>query len=263
MVLIHGLGSAGYMEWRFNLPSLAGAHRVYAPDLPGFGRSDKPRTRYGIPYFAATLAEYMRGRGLRSAAVVGASLGGRVALELALDHSELVDRLVLVNSFGLGRPALKPLYLLVGVPRLGEALVKTLGSGLRRARAEELRLVAAHYMGAGVDVERVIDEGYLEDMRQLYAAEGYGDAYVGTVRSLLTPAGLLGGPQLLARVARKRLPVQLIWGSADTLFPLQHARDAHRVLPGSLLVVIEGAGHTPQAERPDQFNHALEAFLRA
>src|SRR6267378_8604619 len=51
VLFIHGLGSAGYMEWRFNLEHVAARHRVYAPDLPGFGRTEKPRARYGIPYF--------------------------------------------------------------------------------------------------------------------------------------------------------------------------------------------------------------------
>src|ERR1700704_6845834 len=94
-LFIHGLGSSGYMEWRFNLEFAATQHRVYAPDLPGFGRSEKPRARYGIPYFMRFIERYMESRGLRSAAIVGASLGGRVALELTLKRPELVRKLVL------------------------------------------------------------------------------------------------------------------------------------------------------------------------
>ena len=71
VLLIHGLGSSGYIEWRFTMPALARAHRVFAPDLPGFGRSQKPRARYGIRYFARVLDRYMEGRRLSSAAVVG------------------------------------------------------------------------------------------------------------------------------------------------------------------------------------------------
>src|SRR5690348_8409510 len=89
VLFVHGLGSSGYMEWRRNLEPAAARHRVYAPDLPGYGRTDKPRARYTVPYFARFIARYMHDRGLRSAALVGASLGGRVALEVALDEPRL------------------------------------------------------------------------------------------------------------------------------------------------------------------------------
>src|SRR6266567_5607315 len=105
VLFVHGLGSSGYIEWRFNLPVIARKHRVLAPDLPGFGRTDKPRGgRYGIAYFARTLVRYLDGLDLRSVAVVGTSMGGRVALELALRAPGRVERLVLVNALGLGRP---------------------------------------------------------------------------------------------------------------------------------------------------------------
>src|SRR5579871_2878545 len=91
VLLIHGLGSAGFLEWRFNLEALARHHTVYAPDLPGFGLSDKPRSaRYGLPLFTRTLVRYLQELRLRQVAVVGTSLGGRVALELALGHRHRV-----------------------------------------------------------------------------------------------------------------------------------------------------------------------------
>ncbi len=69
VLFIHGIGSSGYIEWRFNLEHAASSHRVLAPDLPGFGRSDKPRARYGIQYFARFIDRYMEDRRLTSAAV--------------------------------------------------------------------------------------------------------------------------------------------------------------------------------------------------
>ena len=90
VVFIHGLGSSGYMEWRLNLEEFVSRHRVFAPDLPGFGRTDKPRVRYTIPYFARFIRRYMEDRRIRSAVLVGASLGGRVALEVALESPGLV-----------------------------------------------------------------------------------------------------------------------------------------------------------------------------
>src|SRR5207253_6117299 len=84
VVFVHGLGSSGYIEWRFNLPELARSHRVFAPDLPGFGKSAKPTVTYGIPLFARSVEGYLRALPLGSAVLVGSSMGGRVAMEVAL-----------------------------------------------------------------------------------------------------------------------------------------------------------------------------------
>src|SRR5207253_5821638 len=127
VVFVHGLGSSGYMEWRQNLEATAARHRVFAPDLPGYGRTDKPRVRYTIPYFARFIRRYMEDRGLRSAALVGASLGGRIALEVALEQPKLVRKLVLVNTLGPGRPKARMAQLaygLVTIPRVGEAVMR-------------------------------------------------------------------------------------------------------------------------------------------
>src|ERR1700674_4436887 len=154
VLFIHGLGSSSYMEWRFNLEFAAARHRVYAPDLPGFGRTEKPRARYGIPYFTRFIERYMEGRGLRSAAVVGASLGGRVALELALENPHLVRKLVLVNALGLGRPNVHVSYGLVTAPRLGEAVMNVARDARRWAPPRFIRRVAGRLSGASHDLKR-------------------------------------------------------------------------------------------------------------
>jgi pimeloyl-ACP methyl ester carboxylesterase len=262
VLFIHGLGSSGYMEWRFNLEEAAGRHRVFAPDLPGFGRSEKPRARYGVPYFTRFIEHYMEERGLRSASVVGASLGGRIALELALESPRLVRKLVLVNALGLGRPNVHVSYGLVTIPRLGEAMMNVAREALRWAPSRTIRRVAARYAGASSDLTRTMDDAYLDNLRELYAAEGYHNAYLATVRSLVTPKAVMSGQyDLSKRLNELKIPVQLIWGADDPLFPVAHAARAHSLIERSRLTVIEGAGHTPQAERPEEFNRVLDTFL--
>lgn len=263
ILFIHGLGSSGYIEWRFNLPFFARSHRVFAPDLPGYGRSDKPSSaRYGIPYFARTLDRYLADRRLRRVTVVGTSMGGRIALELALSYPAKVSRLVLVNSLGLGRPRIQPYYPVMLMPRLGETLLRGLKHGLRWAPSPVIRTLAARFTGAGGDLEQTMSDEYLDDLREMYAAEGYSGAYLATVRSLASPKNLLGGMDLSHRLARIKVPVLFIWGANDPLFPLEQATRAHQRLAGSRLAVIKGAGHTPQAERPEEFNQHLAAFLK-
>ena len=262
VLFIHGIGSSGYMEWRFNLEQAAAVHQVFAPDLPGFGRSDKPRATYGIPYFTKFIDAYMESRGLRSAAVVAASMGGRVALELALKHPERVSRLVLVNSLGLGRPSVHLSYGLITIPQVGETVMRAARSALRWAPKSVIRGVAARYTGVSADLHRTMDDEYLGHLRDLYSADGYHEAYLATLRSLVNPKALMGAEyDLTSKLAGIDVPVQLIWGADDPLFPVSHATRAHGLIPNCRLAVIEGAGHTPQAERPEEFNRVLHAFL--
>ena len=262
VLFVHGLGSSGYIEWRFNLERVAARHAVYAPDLPGFGRSDKPAAaRYGVAFFARTVVRYMQEVGLRSAAVVGASLGGRVALELTLKHPRRVTKLALVNALGLGRPKIQPHYPLAALPGVGELGMRAARRGLAVAPAAVIRRVAARLANVDTELDRLMDDTYVEHLKEMYAAEGYPEAYLATVRSLITLETILGAHDLTRQLHRIHVPVLLVWGANDQLFPVEHATRAHRELDDSRLVVVEGAGHTPQAERPDQFNRALLAFL--
>ena len=263
ILFIHGLGSSGYIEWRFNLERFARGNRVFAPDLPGYGKSDKPRAaRYGIPYFARTIDRYLESRRIREATVVGTSMGGRIALELALNYPGRVSRLVIVNSLGLGRPKIQPYYPMMLVPRVGETLLHGMKHGLRWAPSPVIRRLAARFTGARGDLEKTMSDAYLDDLREMYAAEGYSDAYLATVRSIASPRSYLGALDVTRRLDRIKVPVLIVWGANDPLFPLAQAERAHRLLPDSRLAVIEGAGHTPQAEQPEEFNRHLAAFLK-
>ncbi len=265
VVFIHGLGSSGYLEWRFNLEEAAGKHRVFAPDLPGFGRTDKPRVRYTIPYFARFVARYMDDRRLRSVSLVGASLGGRIALEVALESPGMVRKLVLVNTLGLGRPQVRMAQLaygLVSLPRVGESMMGFARDALRWASPQMVRRVAGRYAGASADLSRSIDDKYLEHLREMYDQDEFHGAYLSTVRSLINPRAFLRGQHDVSeRLHELKIPVQLIWGVDDPLFPVAHAERAHSLIGRSSLAVLEGAGHSPQAERPEEFNRVLHRFL--
>lgn len=265
VVFIHGLGSSGYMEWRHNLDAIAAHHRVFAPDLPGYGRTDKPRARYTVPYFARFIRRYMEDRGLRSAVIVGASLGGGIALELALEEPSLVRKLVLVNTLGLGRPKMRiaqMTYGLVTLPGVGEVVMRFARNALRWASPQMVRRIAARYSGASSDLSKSIDEVYLADLKELYAKDEFHNAYLSTVRGLVHPRALFGGHHdVTQRLNELKIPVQLIWGADDPLFPLEHAARAHSLIERSRLAVIEGAGHTPQSERPEEFNRVLTRFI--
>ncbi|MGH7883617.1 MAG: alpha/beta fold hydrolase [Candidatus Dormibacteraceae bacterium] len=256
LLMIHGLGSAGYLEYRHALPELVRKHRVLAPDLPGFGRSEKPPVRYGIPLFTRTLRGYLDALKVERTTVVGTSLGGRLAMELALRYPRRISRVVLVNSFGLGLPG-QLFYGLLALPGVGELILWMTKVGLGRISFPLFRGFAARLKLVG-NVEQSLDSDYLTALSEIYADPGAAQAYLATVRALI----LHSLPSRLAELSRLKMPVDLIWGREDRLFPLIHAEQAHRLLTGSRLAVIEGAGHSPQNENPAEFNRALLSFLR-
>ena len=255
VVLVHGLGSAARLEWQHTLPALASRHRVYAPDLPGFGDSDHPESGYGIELFTRALAGFIRALRLTRVTLVGASMGGGVALALAQRHPDLVERLALVDAFGLGRPRLMPQHLLLSLPGLGELSMKAAAAAVAVAPPALVLALRRRMLGAG----RPLGDGdYVQELRRIYRHPGYGRAYLATIRSLA--AFDWRSSDLESRLAGLRCPVLFIWGENDPLFPLEQAVEAQARLPGSRLLVIAGAGHSPHVERPQEVNRELLDF---
>src|SRR5207244_7271799 len=125
-----------------------------------------------------------------------------------------------------------------------------------------LRRGAGRSAGLSTELERTMDDAYREHLREMYAAEELRSAYLSTVRALINPRALFGGQHdVTRRLNELKIPVQLIWGADDPLFPLAHAERASSLIDRCKLTVIERAGHTPQAERPEEFNRVLHAFL--
>jgi pimeloyl-ACP methyl ester carboxylesterase len=121
LVLLHALGESA-LDWRWVMPALSRTHRVYGPDLPGFGDSDKPAADYTPAFFGHFVAAFLDTLRVERAAVVGNSLGGLAALRLALSDPSRVVALGLMASAGLGREvsfALRSLTL----PGYGEAVI--------------------------------------------------------------------------------------------------------------------------------------------
>ncbi|MGH7910742.1 MAG: alpha/beta fold hydrolase [Candidatus Dormibacteraceae bacterium] len=254
VVFLHGMGQSGILEWRYVLPAVARRRRVYAPDFPGFGFSQKPALRYGVPLFERTLVRYLDARGLKKVVLVGASMGGRVAIEAALRHPSRVARLILVDPLGFGLPH-APLLGLFGVPVLGDLAYTGMAGALLGMEPNRLRTLAAR-VGMPPDS---LDDTRIDILRQVHADPGAGYAHTQTVRAL----ALHGTDDVSARLAplAPSLPIRLIWGAGDPIFPSSQGVRAQGLLPGSKLAIVEVARHAPQLERPETFLQALLHYL--
>lgn len=234
------------------LPTVARRRRVFAPDFPGFGFSQKPELRYGVDLFERTLVRYLDARRLGRVVLVGASMGGRVAMEVALRHPARVARLILIDPLGFGFPR-APFIGLFGTPVIGDLAYTGAASVLLGTDGDQFRTWAKRLRMS----PDAFDDTRLDILRQVHSDPGAGFSHTRTVRSL----ALHSLTDMSPRLAGIRVPVRFIWGAEDPMFPLAQALHAQASIPGSKLAIVEGAAHAPELERPETFLEALLHYL--
>jgi 4,5:9,10-diseco-3-hydroxy-5,9,17-trioxoandrosta-1(10),2-diene-4-oate hydrolase len=250
-VLLHGAGDNS-LDWRWVLPALARTHRVYAPDLPGSDDSAKPAVDYSPAFFERFLAAFVDALGVERATFVGNSLGGLVALRLALSEPARVGALVLVDGAGLGRE-INPVFTSVNVPGLSEAAIpvwRTPVGAYQRAWGRATLLFARPW---------VAPREWLAEQCRLARSPGYLEAHLTTLRALVSPAGQR--EVLLDRLPLLEVPTLVVWGERDRVFPESQGRRTGGRLGEGALELIRDCGHLPHVERPDAFVAALGRFL--
>jgi pimeloyl-ACP methyl ester carboxylesterase len=234
LVLVHGLGARGE-DWAAMIPALAaqGFH-VYVPDLLGYGRSPKPDVDYSIPLEEQTVAQFMQAVHVPRADVGGWSMGGWVVMKLALDHPEMVDRLVIYDSAGVYFPATWDPELftpgdVVGVEKLIAMLTP---------KPRQLPNFAA--------------EAALRKLEK--------NAWV--IRRSMK--AMTNGRDLLDfRLYQISQPMLIVWGAQDELIPLSAGEAIHKNVPQSVLNIVEGCGHLAPAECPRPVIEGTVDFLKA
>ena len=243
MVFIHGLGASLY-AWRKNLaPVMAAGYRVVALDLLGFGSSDKPAHGYTNTAYAQLVVALMDSLHLPDAVLVGHSMGGAIAAELAIASPTRVRGLVLIGAAGLGTR--EPLLFRVATwPVVGPLVVACRGRSLTG------RLLRATYAYPRKVTDSDVDQYYAP-----VAEAGYGRALRGVLREFRFDA--LGG-----RLGAIAVPTLVLWGEEDRWIPIAAGRAMAAQLPRSAFLSVRHAGHSVQEEAPDEVNHLLIKFLQ-
>jgi pimeloyl-ACP methyl ester carboxylesterase len=243
VVLVHGLAASLY-SWRYTVPALAqDGYRVVAFDNLGFGYSDKPAHGYSNGDYVGLLIGLMDSLGISDAVLVGHSMGGAIAAEVALAHPERVTGLVLVDAAGFG--IRWPFMLKMARWPLVGAI-----AGLMRGRGSTARLLRRSY----ADPSRVTEQ----DVDQYYAPmtePGAGRALRGVLREY-------GFDTLRGRFDSVAVPTLVMWGSEDRLIAPAVGQAVVSELQRGAFVLVPGAGHALPEEAPEAFNRTLLAFLR-
>lgn len=251
VLLLHGGGlDCASLSWRILLPRLARRRFVVAPDWPGCGNSTSLGRPHTIADLGVWLVALMEALGIERARVVGVSMGGGVALWLALHHPERVERLVAVSTYGLQEraPHHRLSWLATRLPlgRLSHVVLRRSRRAARAALGAIFADPARVGDALGCEVRRVLAAGADPSTFSHFQAGEVGWDRLSTV--------------LAPRVHEIAQPTLLIHGVADRLVPLAEVRRAAGRMPDASLAVLD-AGHWPMRERPGSFNALVERFV--
>jgi pimeloyl-ACP methyl ester carboxylesterase len=252
VLLVHGITSSAE-AWQPVISGLAEDHTVIAADLLGHGGSAKPKGDYSLGAYASGLRDLLAALGHPRATVVGHSMGGGIAMQLAYQFPERVERLGLVSSGGLG----KEVGLVLRAATLpGAELVLPL---LTRDGPRSVVIGAAHVLSRLGLRTRADVRGTALGLASLRDDDAR-RAFIHTARSILDASG-----QRVSATDRlylaEGMPTLIVWGERDPMIPVAHGRAAHEQIPHSRLELFPKAGHYPFEEDPERFVEVLRSFI--
>ncbi len=251
LLIVHGVAGSS-ATWKAVLPALANRYTVVAPDLTGHGESDKTRLDYSLGAHANMLRDLMIALGIERATIVGQSLGGGVAMQLAYQHPQRCERLVLVSSGGLG-PEVSWMLRALTLPGV-EYLMPVIFPSLAGKAGNAIGRGLARFGWRATHVEQEW-HAYVS-----LTEPGNRQPFLRTLRAVVDPGGQSVSAHDKLYLA-SRLPTLIVWGRRDRIIPVGHAYAAHAAIPGSRLVIFEGSGHFPHNEEPERFVEVLEHFI--
>jgi pimeloyl-ACP methyl ester carboxylesterase len=254
VVLLHGSGiDDAALSWKHAIEFLLDrGRRVYALDWPGYGESEDPPGAMTTEYYRGVLRDFLDAAGIDRAALVGISMGGSAALGIALDDPDRVERLVLVDSYGLrdAVPGGIGSYLLANTP-----FANVFGRQFASSSLEATRMAVGEFVH---DPAGLSDE-FVAEVNERLRRPGAGESFFGFMRDEFRPDGVR--TDYSDRLGELSVPTLLVHGAEDSLVPAKWSRDAAAQIPDARLELIERCGHWPPRERPERFNEILGGFL--
>jgi pimeloyl-ACP methyl ester carboxylesterase len=248
VILLHGLGASADI-WKYNLEALAKQHRVYAPDLMGFGRSEKPGPSFSPFDFALFLHDFIDLLNIETPSLVGQSFGGGIALHYGLQYPQNLRKLVLVGSAGLGKEVTWTLRLM-SLPLIGEFLSYPSRKGVEI------------FFKIAVRNQALVTKDFVDLYYEFFSKPGFQKFLLQVIRSLINIHGardeVLPDMDDLKKISQ---PALIVWGENDRVLPLKQAYRGKENLPNARVKIMKGCGHLPFFERSEEFNRLVLEFL--
>ena len=238
LILLHGIGASAE-RWSRVIPTLSRDYRVIAPDIIGFGYSDKPVVEYTMDFFIDFFESFLDNLGISEASIIGSSLGGHIATEFAIRFPHMVEKLVLVSPAGMMRKS---------NPTLDRYIMAALYPEYQRVYEVFSEMV---YDSNTINQETLMD--FVNRMNLPNAKYAF----------MSTLSGIRYAPRLTGRLSNITAPTLLMWGENDTTIPLAEYAHQYNEIPNmEELVVIKKCGHIAPIERPATFNRIVLRFLK-
>lgn len=249
VILLHGLGGS-VENWVLNVSALAQHHRVYAVDLAGFGRSDKPPVLFTLSYGAQFVNDFMEVQRIDRASMIGNSLGGGVTLQFAIRFPDKVEKLVLANSVGLGKEGAFVMRLAT-LHLISELLTRPSRKG------------KTWFLRECVYDPALIPDELVETFYRLASLPGWQKYYLSALRGFANFRGQRTDivHSIVDNLVTITAPTLILWGQQDRILPVAHAYIAQDRIPNATLQILNPCGHLPQLERPEEFNALVLEFL--
>lgn len=253
ILLLHGAGvDSALMSWAEVIPLLSEKYRVIAPDLPGYGDSDRIDGEYSLLFYTEIIKGVVEAFQCGPVILAGLSLGGGISLNMALEYPELVKLLIPVDSWGIfQRLPYHRLTYWYTRSKVNEKLYKWTGKYDWLVRWS----LASSLIG---DKSKITDALTAEVQRAMLEP-GAGQPFISFQKSEITKDGLK--TDLFSRLGEIMIPTLLIHGSQDKAVPLKDAVAASKLIPDCELYIMKGCKHWPQKERPEEFSQAVDDFV--
>ena len=255
VLLLHGAGTdSASLSWEHIIAPLAeSGHRVFAPNLPGYGESERPDIAYTVPFYIDFVGSLMDALELERPSLVGLSMGGAISLGSTLERPQRTHKLVLAAPYGIQRKVAMHFISWLSVQTPG--LMELTWALTRRSRAMLNWMTRALFHDPKRIPPALIEKVYAENQKP-HAGRAFTRFQRDEVRmrSLRTV--------YLERLGEISAPTLILQGRQDVGVPLSCAEEAQRLIKGSRLHIIEDSGHWLQREKPEEFIRTVINFLQ-
>ena len=246
LLLVHGLAGC-WQNWLETIPHFAATHHVIAVDLPGFGASPMPREPISIPGYARFLEGVCDALSIDAAAVVGNSMGGHIAAELAIRSPQRVERLVLVSAAGITAEHAQRDAVMTGGRVLAAVMTRTAARHAWLARRPGLRRIGLSFV---VRHPERLTAPLAHELMQGAGKPGFLPALEAVIEHRISE-----------RLPQIACPTLVVWGEDDHVIPVRDAKRFGELIPDARVVVLPDTGHVAMVEQPDHVNALLRDFL--
>lgn len=251
IILLHS-GAWSSLEYDAVIAQLKDNFIVYAFDMPGFGKSDKPQTKYSLDYLSQTMSTAMSQLSIGPAHIVGASMGGTVALQMAANNPEQIQSLTLIDPLGFGNEINKA-ALWAQIPIVAEVVVFP------------NRPVFDYVVDEGLQWHENIHEDTRQKLFEVSKLPKASRAKLSILRTMISANHI--APDVITMVddaaRRTYQPVLILWGERDTYAPPTQREHAIELMPQTIAPELFSTGHFTHIEAPKQVANEITAFIQS